>query len=421
MAQRRKLLMFLKAVNLGLVTIYSFVLIYVFARILPVEFYTQVVFVGSIANYVLAADLGFSAFLYASVRKEFLSGRLAGSHDNISTSFSIYLTVVLAAIALLAAVMAADGSISDQELSLALYFAAVVPGLPWTLYRRLAAALDQLVRFEIIEMARRIATTLAICSLLLGLDFRTFCLITLAVWLVAYATAFLSLRKAGIALSWKPRAFGGFLKHNRGGLGRSGTFTGAEFLLYNGPYLAIPFLFADPTAIIIFDLFYKVTRFSGLSYSVAIDSFLPYQTRAFHANEKHLIPPSVRRVALICLVPMLLGSAAILLLGDQAFARLLPDPYRVTPLVQYCMVAMLAGGLVHSTAGSIVVALGRFGPALRIATITLVLLALAMAATRLLGLSFDEFLCLYVAAYWCHALLFQWQLRSIIGQRPVAP
>ena len=164
-----------------------------------------------------------------------------------------------------------------------------------------------------------------------------------------------------------------------------------------------------------------MTRFSGLSYSVAIDSFLPYQTRAFHANEKHLIPPSVRRVALICLVPMLLGSAAILLLGDQAFARLLPDPYRVTPLVQYCMVAMLAGGLVHSTAGSIVVALGRFGPALRIAIITLVLLALAMAATRLLGLSFDEFLCLYVAAYWCHALLFQWQLRSIIGQRPVAP
>src|SRR5688572_30757338 len=133
MQQRRKLLMFLKAVNLGLVTLYSFVLIYVFARILPVEFYTQVVFIASTANYVLAADLGFSAFLYASVRREFVAGQLAGSHDNISTSLSIYLSVVLVAIVAVGVLMAADGSISDQELSLALYFAAVVPGLPWTL------------------------------------------------------------------------------------------------------------------------------------------------------------------------------------------------------------------------------------------------------------------------------------------------
>jgi len=414
MAQPRKLLMFLKAVNLGLVTLYSFVLIYVFARILPVTFYTQVVFVGSIANYVLAADLGFSAFLYATVRKEYLAGRLVASQDNISTSFSIYISLVFAAVVVLAAVLAADGSIDAEELSLALYFAAVVPGLPWTLYRRLAAALDQLVRFELIEMARRIATTLAICSLLLGVGFRTFCLITLAVWFLAYVAAFLSLRRTGVLLRWKARGFAGFLRRHRGGIGRSGTFTGAEFLLYNGPYLAIPFLFKDATAIVIYDLFYKVTRFSGLSYNIAIETFLPQQTRAFHANQKELIGPSVRRVALVCLVPLLLGSAAILLGGTWAFGRLLPSPYQVSPIVQYCMVAMLAAGLVHSTAGTLVVAIGRFGAALRIAIVTLTLLALAMAATRLLGLSFDRFLVLYVAAYACHGLLFQWQLRRIL-------
>jgi O-antigen/teichoic acid export membrane protein len=414
MAHRRKLLMLLKACNLVLVTLYSFVLIYVFARILPVEFYTQVVFVGSLANYVLAADLGFSAFLYASVRREFLSGSLSRSRDDISTSFSIYLLVVLAALIALAAVLASDGAVSGEELSLALYFTAVVPGLPWTLYRRLAAALDQLIRFELIELARRTATTLAICSLLLGVDFKTFCLATIGIWLLAYGSAFISLRQAGIRLAWRPRAFAPFLRQNRGGLGRSGIFTGVEFMLYNGPYLAIPFLFADPTAIVIFDLFYKVTRFSGLSYSIAVDSFLPQQTQAFYGNRKELIGPSVRRVALICLAPMLAGSAAILLLGDWAFGRLLPSPYQVTPLVQYCMVGMLAGGLVHSTAGSVLIALGRFGPALRIAAVTLMLLALAMAATVLLDLAFDVFLLLYVAAYWCHGLLFQWLLRRLI-------
>src|SRR5690606_19994338 len=96
MAHGRKSLMFLKALNLGLVTLYSFALIYVLARILAVEFYTKVVFVGSIANYVLAADLGFSAFLYASVRKEFLAGRLSRTHEDISTSFSMYLMVIMA-------------------------------------------------------------------------------------------------------------------------------------------------------------------------------------------------------------------------------------------------------------------------------------------------------------------------------------
>jgi O-antigen/teichoic acid export membrane protein len=379
-----------------------------------VTFYTQVVFVGSIANYVLAADLGFSAFLYATVRKEFLGGRLAASEEYISTSFSIYISLVLAAIIVLAAIMAADGSISPDEFSLALYFAAVVPGLPWTLYRRLAAALDQLVRFELIEMARRTATTLAICSLLLGVGFRIFCLVTLAVWFMAYAAAFLSLRRSGVVLRWKARGFAGFLRRHRGGIGRSGTFTGAEFLLYNGPYLAIPFLFKDPTAIVIYDLFYKVTRFSGLSYNIAIETFLPQQTRAFHANQKHLIASSMRRVALVCLVPLLLGAAAIMIGGNWAFSRLLPSPYQVSPVVQYCMVAMLAAGLVHSTAGTLIVAIGRFGAALRIAIVTLLLLALAMAATRLLGLSFDQFLVLYVAAYTWHGLMFQWQLRGIL-------
>ena len=417
MAQRRKLLMLLKAVNLGLVTLYSFVLIYVFARILPVEFYTKVVFVGSVANYVLAADLGFSAFLYASVRREFLSGRLSTSSDDISTSVSIYFVVIVVALLVLTVVLASDGSVSSEELSLALYFAAVVPGLPWTLFRRLTAALDQLLRFELIELARRTAITIAICSLLLGVDFKVYCLVTLAIWAMAYASAYVSLRKAGIRLSWRPGDFGTFLRQNRGGLGRSGLFTGAEFVLYNGPYLAIPFMFADPTAIVVFDLFYKVTRFSGLSYSVAIDAFLPAQTRAWHANQVGLIRPSVRRVALICLAPLLAGAAGILLLGDYVFGRLLPSPYQVTPIVRYCMVAMLAGGLVHATAGGVVIALGRFGAGLRIAACTLALLALAMALTAMLGLSFEEFLVLYVTAYWCHGLLFQWRLFRLTASR----
>jgi len=66
---QRQVLFLAKALNLGLITVYQFLLIYVLTRAVGASVYPFVVFLASIGSYILSTDLGFSGFVYARVRK----------------------------------------------------------------------------------------------------------------------------------------------------------------------------------------------------------------------------------------------------------------------------------------------------------------------------------------------------------------
>src|SRR5690242_13048771 len=120
----------LKVANLALVTFYSFGIIYVLVRVVPPGFYPWMVLLASIGGYVLATDMGFSAYVYAEVRRNFLADALDGADELVSQATSLYLALALAAIAIAGCVISLA---TPPRLAPALtaYFATIVLPLPW--------------------------------------------------------------------------------------------------------------------------------------------------------------------------------------------------------------------------------------------------------------------------------------------------
>src|ERR1700677_3762390 len=89
-----------KALNLVLITTYSFELVYVLVRVLSLNFYPIAVFISSLGVYVMATDLGYSGFVYYRLRQSFLG--TGEPYESLAEAFLIYVAVALVAAAAVA-------------------------------------------------------------------------------------------------------------------------------------------------------------------------------------------------------------------------------------------------------------------------------------------------------------------------------
>lgn len=407
-----------KLTNLALVTLYSFGIIYVLVRVVPPGFYPWMVLLASIGGYVLATDMGFSAYVYAEVRRDFLRDSLEGADDLVSQATTLYIGLSLAAIVLAALIIPIFAPVRLAPAMTA-YFATIVLPLPWMLIRRVAAALDLYVAMETLECIRRAIFCVLAATMLFGVSLFEFSLACLAGWGLAAAAAWWLLRRHGFTLHLgSPRRIALFWSANRSGVLKSGKYAALEFFVYNLPYITIPIIFHGPADLVAFDLFNKVSRFGGAAYSVPAEVFSPPQTRAFYEGDAHAVVRYQRITWLFCLVPLVIGSVLLAVYGGPVFTRLLAGSHTVAPPVRVAMILMLAALLLQSSSGGFLVAVSKYDELAAVAAITAGLIVAAMVVTAIGGISFPVFMLLYVAVYWFHAVALQWLFMRLRGSPP---
>ncbi|MGN6268804.1 MAG: glycosyltransferase family 2 protein [Sphingomonas sp.] len=410
----------LKLANLALVTIYSFEIIYVLVRVVPPGFYPWMVFVASIGNYVLVADLGFSAYVYAAVRRDFLADDLDGADDLVSQAASLYLGIAVAVVAIAAVVMPAAAP-AGMAAALTAYFATIVLPLPWMLIRRVAAALDHYIAIESVECIRRAVFCLVAATMLMGVSLLEFALACLALWMTAAAAAWWILSRNGFHLRWgSPRRIALFWRENRSGVVKSGRVAALDFFVDNFPYLAIPVIFHGPADLVSFDLFTKVARFGGAAYGVPGEVFTPPQTRAFYAGDANGVMRYQRWTWWLSALPLIVGGVLIGVFGGPVFERLLAGTHEVSPLVRLAMILMLVALLLRSAAAGFLTAVAKYDELAIVAAIAAALMVAVLAATAIGAIPFPVFMLLYVSVYFIHAVVCQWFFVRLRRAPPLA-
>jgi O-antigen/teichoic acid export membrane protein len=385
-------------------------IVYVLVRIVPNNIYPWIVFFSAVGNYVLAVDFGYSGFIYASTRQKFIEGKLAGQSNLISEALNVYMLIPLAAAPVVAGlIFATIDATPVLKASVSIYFLSIVLSMPWALMRRAGAAVDQFVVFEVLELARRVIFCGLTSAMLAGLPFLTFGILCLCVWVVAFVLAGLILTRRGVHIKLaNPSELAAHLRHNHRHIMTSGWFTVLEFLIYNFPYMLLPFLYADGTRIVAFDVFYKVVRFGGVAYGVAFETFLPYQTRAYYSGNLAQVRKYLANVELLAVIPFVIATAALIVAGGPFFHFLLNNAALISHLTRWTMILMLLFILLQSSPGSFLVGIGRYRDVSRRAAITTTLMVLLSVAAWIFKLPFDQFLLGYVLLYGLHAAMFQW-------------
>lgn len=410
----------LKATNLGVATAWSFALIFVLIRRMPLADYASVVVVTALGAYLMACDLGMSNAVYARARTQWLqSGRLEGHALRFGTAvlgaYCVLTVFAIGAFTALAHALPIGAGMLPNALSV--YFAALSLALPWSVVRALLAATDRFLAFEIVEFGRRIMSLALVLGLYFDLSFAAYSWCLLAAW--AAALVILSSRLSSVT-SWRTlRSFGAWKEAFSGQWGlvrQSGNFSLLEFLVFNFPYLLLPTLFGAGHAIVAFDVFNKITRFGAQSNIVTFEALLPMSTQALHAGE-HARWRRITTTALaISLVSACLGSVFVLPLGDATFGLLLGDATLVPFWLRICMVAMLLADAFRAGGALLMLNLGRvsrllplsFGGAAAFATLTVV--------AGVGGVGFTGFMAAYVVIFAVTSLLYFHRMFASVRQ-----
>lgn len=396
-----------RSTNVGLITAYSLLTVYVLVRTVPADVYPWVVFFSAIANYALAADLGYAGFIYAETRRRFIKKDMEGQDRTISEAVNVYVLVplVISPIVALFIFWTVDSSF-EIRAGLSLFFLSVILSLPWMLFRRVGAAVDLFVHFEVLELVRRVAFLASAASMLIGVTLLWFAVICIAIWLCAFSGAVILLRHRNVHIRLgKPSEIVLHLRENAKNIATSGSFTGLDFLIYNLPYVLLPFMYTDASRIVAFDIFFKTLRLAGVAQGVATETFQPYQTRAFHERD-------FRAVRKYCLIIILLGavpatgvSLGIIYFGDEFFQFLLNGVAHVSPVTHYAMIAMIFLVLLQGVPGSLIVGVGLYRQMRKIGMVTVTLMIALYLVTFLADVSFDMLISGYVAIYGLHTLM----------------
>ena len=420
----RNAFLVLKAFNLVVITAYSFELIYVLVRILSADLYPVAVLISSLGVYIMATDLGYSGFVYYRTRQSFLDR--GAPHGSEAEVFVLYSAITVAAALAMAIGLEVFSSIpAGLRIGLSLYFFSIVLALPWGLLRRIAAAVDLYLAFELFELIRRLFFFASAASMLAGLPLAAFGGLCLAAWAVAFTVAIGMLRRRrGMVLTTSSAAaVRQHIRLNYRNIVHSGLLSLIEFVIYNYPYIALPLLYSDKSFIIAFDIFYKVIRFGAVSYSVAAETFLPSQTRAFYAKDTVRVMRHYRTVILLGLLPLGVSLLVLFGFGDRVFTILLSRGGVIDLSLRVSMAVMLIAMLLQSSAGTFLLGTGNYRQLSRLALISLGLMAGLVAGTWALGLSFHSFMSVYVAIYIVHTVIYTVYmvqfLQSYAGRAPL--
>ena len=407
----------LKGINLGLATLMSFGLVWVLIRKLPLGSYSTFVLIAAMGSYVMATDLGFSSVVYHRVRAAFLRGGPSEARSLAFTAFGLYLGVAAAAELAMIAWLTFAGAAHGLTFAFSVYFLALALALPWGVLRSVAGALDHFLLYEGVEAARRALLTGLIVAMAFGLPLWLYALIALAAWPVAYgvlAPPLIAAIGAGNwREAWRPAEA---VRENGRMMGAASVFSLMEFAIYNFPYVILPLLYGYGPALIVFDVFFKVTRFGASAYLVPNESLLPLNTRAIHAGDGRRLLRNVMIAFGLSLLGCAVGVLAVTGYGEVVFRTLLKNGGLVAPQVRWCMAVVLVAMMFQAASGTLLLNSGKMGVLSRVSLGMATSMTVMTIAAATLRWSFIGFMEAYVTVFSVGAAIYFWLLiRSVAG------
>lgn len=406
----------LKATNLALTSIWSFALIYVLVRVLPLADYATVAVVTGLGGYVLAVNLGFSTVVYSTLRRNFLAQGPREESSVSSATLVVYGAIaVVAAIVFCACVYLLPIGSKPMRSALAIHFAALACALPWMIVRVSTAAVDRYVAFEAIEMGRRTLALALVIAMLFGLNFKFYAILSLSLWACAYvATAPL------LMTIWTgTRLTTGFqqLRRDIVAVRNTGAFSILETAIYNFPYIFVPMNYTSASTTVSFDTFYKIVRFGASAYLASAEATLPAQTRALHANDGEKLLRLTINAAALAAPATIVGILSVTVLGDYTFGHLLNKAGLIPTSTRYAMAIMLIAMLFQTVSGNLLINTGKAAALARLSWWIAGALGAFSIGVAALRLPFSTFIVGYSSIYACgaigYALLLYLRIQSL--------
>jgi O-antigen/teichoic acid export membrane protein len=425
---RRSLLFFgLRIGSTALATVWSFLLTYTLVRQIGLQDYAFLAAVIAFASLVLQVDLGISVRLFGRMRQNFVDPTKGDAADLRSAAVTALIGYSCAAIlATLIFTLVLEiwhlGPVG-HSLAIILFFGGSVLPLPWMVLRIAANANDQYVITEAIDCGRRALLLLLTGGLAYGLPLLDYTIGFLLLWVCALLLlARLAQHRFGLFTGASIRRGWQVLREDGREIAGAANLSLSDFLIYIFPYYALLAAKAGATALIAFDMFYKVTRFGGTAFFTVTETMLPHQTRAFHANDTRNLTRYIGLAFLLCAAPCLVASTLIYVWGDMIFGTLLGHPDIVSPHMQLAICFMLVFMMLKAVSGTVLAGIGRLRPLAHRATTVLVAMLTFALISGLAGWSIDVFVTGYVLLYAGQAIsYFLLMLQMVRGLRLADP
>jgi O-antigen/teichoic acid export membrane protein len=402
----------LKGLNFALTAVSNFVLAYVLVRTIGVESYAVIASLLAVAALVLQTDLGITGLAFFQLRSHYLteagkSEATRNDRDLTATIITIYISVALVSIMLLGITLAAGlVNVGPYSVAYVLLFAGAVSALPRMALRVAVNAREGFVWTEIVDLGRRSGILGATIAMLLGLSFVWYSVLNLLAWLSSIAALIWLTRIYGFSpdRGWLLRGLR-LLRPELRGIRATVLLSLADFIIAVFPYYLLAAM-RNATAIVAFDMFYKVTRFAIMGYLIGAETALPHQTRAVHKKDATRLASITAKAVVVGLFPMLAGIVVIAFFGENMFAIILNHDEIVSPLMRLAICSMLAFGLIQTTCQIVLIGVGQFEELARRAGITFAGMVLISALTILFHWSMDAFMIGYVIVYGAGSLLY---------------
>jgi O-antigen/teichoic acid export membrane protein len=411
----------LKILNLILNVVYQFSVVYILIHSLGPDIYVTIVVISAIGIYISNSDLGFSGFVYYSLREQYIKQDSPAVINIINKSNSIYFYISLAALLPVGLFVALKGHNLNQvdKIAVFIYMITIILNLPWTMMKKVLSAVDLYIFAELLDSLRR-SSVLLIALLMLGpLSFLSFSILSLAIWIIVYILSVKKLNQAGYA----PRLIrlsdcGAYMKESAGSLSTTTSYTAAEFFIYSFPYYLLPITPINQASVVLFDIFYKVVRFGGSAYGVFNESFLPQQTNHYHQARKSDFVKHQTILYGLNFGLWLIASLVLYFFGEKLVLFLLHgDNFGVNNVFIYAMILMLFGLMIQNTASSMMSGIGFYRILMIIATTTCAAYIILSLVTWKFVANFNVFLLAYVTVFIGYAGLTLWNLAKIVARK----
>ena len=383
---------------------------FVFARVLTPERFSIFILIGTVGVSLWLFDLGAAKILFVRQRARHLGQRAdATVAAHSSAVVLLYGLIVLAGTALCFAATASAQSTPWQAAEYALFFSFSALNLVWFPLRNISNAVDEFIYFEALEAVRRAGHIGLTLALLVGLPLPLFLIAGNLLWAAVFAASIVALARAG-ALAPRLRHFrrglAEFWRLNRPELLRSGTYAGAELIVYNFPYLVVPLAFGLGAPTIVLDTVFKVFRGTTLIYAAGLDPLVPEQTRAFAARDAATLKRATLTAAVLTALPTVALCALLLLAGDRLFALLLGHAATVPSAAVVILVVLLIANMAQNVASCLLLHTGFFREIARVASFLVAAMAAMTTLVLLTGLDITGFLAGYAVVYVAGAALY---------------
>lgn len=403
-------LLILKGLNSALTAVSNFFLAYVLVRALGLDSYAVMAGLLAVAALVVQTDLGIAGLIFFKLRSHYLNEPnkhvVQDDQDLVATIVAIYVSISAVAIAMFGFALA-TGVVPFKPHGLAylLIFSGATCALPRMALRVALNARDGFIWTEGIDLGRRIALLGVTTAMLLGLSFVAYGALSLFVWVMSIAAMLWLVHVYGFMVK-KGALLRGFrvLKKEVRGLRATVLLSSADFLISVFPYYLLSAT-RDASAIVAFDMFYKVTRFAALSYLIGAETVLPQQTRAVHSGNAAGLVRSTALGFIVGLLPLTVGLFAIAAFGERIFGVILNHNGIVTPIMRAAICAMLVFMLIQTTCSIALIGVGQFEALSRRACVTFAGMVLISTLMVLFHWSIDAFIVAYVVVYGMGALL----------------